>query len=262
MMVTRTKKSGRRPRMFLVPILTFVVMMTNGVSTRPAQPQEPARNTDRKTVWDVVYTDGQAARGQTRYEESCRSCHRSGPPRDDAFMRDWGGTDVDDLFSQTKASMPADAPSSLSDNTYLDIVAYILQVNAFPAGRNELSADAVKSIRIEGRNGPEPAPNFALIRTVGCLALGPDTAWVLAGAGEPVRTKNPAASKDDELKNSEAAALGTQTFRLLNVYPSPDRYKGHKIEAKGFLIRDPGGDKINVTSVQTLAPRCVRTLKN
>ena len=242
--------------MFLVPILTFVVMMTNGVSTRPAQPQEPARNTDRKTVWDGVYTDGQAARGQTRYEESCRSCHRSGPPRDDAFMRDWGGTDVDDLFSQTKASMPADAPSSLSDNTYLDIVAYILQVNAFPAGRNELSADAIKSIRIEGKNGPEPAPNFALIRTVGCLALGPDTAWVLAGASEPVRTKNPAASKDNELKNSEAATLGTQTFRLLNVYPSPDPYKGHKIEAKGFLIRDPGGDKINVTSVQTLAPRC------
>src|SRR5438876_412976 len=109
-------------------------------------------------------------------------------------MRDWGGTDVDDLFSQTKASMPADAPSSLSDNTYLDIVAYILQVNAFPAGRNELSADAIKSIRIEGKNGPEPAPNFALIRTVGCLAQGPDTAWVLADAGEPVRTKNPAAS--------------------------------------------------------------------
>jgi uncharacterized membrane protein YcgQ (UPF0703/DUF1980 family) len=79
---------------------------------------------------------------------------------------------------------------------------------------------------------------------------------MLADAGEPVRTKNPAASKDDELKNSEAAALGTQTFRLLNVYPTPDPYRGHKVEAKGFLIRDPGGNRINVTSVQTLAPRC------
>ena len=171
-------------------------------------------------------------------------------------MRDWSGTDVDGLFSQIKMSMPADAPSSLSDEAYLDIVAYILKVNAFPAGRDELSAAVLKSIRIEGRNGPEPVPNFALVGVVGCLAQGPDSAWTLVEAGEPVRTKNPAASKDDELKNSEAAALGTQTFRLLNVYPTPDPYKGHKVEAKGFLIRDPGGSRINVTSVQTLAPRC------
>ena len=242
--------------MFLVPILTVVVMVTSGVSARPAQGQEPAKNTDRKTVWDGVYTDAQAARGQTQYEARCSSCHRQGPRKGDAFMRDWSGTDVDGLFSQIKALMPADAPSSLSDNAYLDIVAYMLRVNAFPAGRNELSADALKSIRIEGRNGPGPVPNFALVRTVGCLAQGPDTAWMLADAGEPVRTKNPAASRDDELKDSEAVASGTQTFRLLNVYPSPDPYKGHKVEAKGFLIRDPGGNRINVTSVQTLAPRC------
>jgi uncharacterized membrane protein YcgQ (UPF0703/DUF1980 family) len=50
--------------------------------------------------------------------------------------------------------------------------------------------------------------------------------------------------------------LGAQTFHLLNVYPRPDPYKGHKVEAKGFLIRDPGGNRINVTSVQTLASRC------
>ena len=242
--------------MFLVPVLTFVVMMTGWVSAQPAQAQEPAKNTDGQTVWDGAYTDAQAARGKTQYEASCRSCHRDGPRKDDAFMRDWSGTDVGSLFSQIRVGMPADAPSSLSDNAYLDIVAYVLQVNAFPAGRHELDADVIKSIRIEGRNGPEPAPNFALVRAVGCLAQGPDAAWMLADAGEPVRTRNPAASKDDELKNSEAAPLGTQTFQLLNVYPTPDPYKGYKVEAKGFLIRDPGGNRINVTSVQTLAPRC------
>jgi hypothetical protein len=83
---------------------------------------------------------------------------------------------------------------------------------------------------------------------------------MLADASEPVRTKNPAASTDDELKSSEASALGTQTFRLLNVFPSPDPYKGHKVEAKGLLIRDPGGDRLNVTSVQTLAARCDKAL--
>ena len=241
--------------MFHLPTLTFVVMMTGGVSATP-QAQEPAKSTDGKTVWDGVYTDAQAARGKNQYEASCSSCHRAGPPKGDAFMRDWSGSDVNSLFGQIRELMPADAPSSLSDSTYLDLVAYMLQVNAFPAGRDELNAEAIKSIRIEGRNGPEPVPNFALVRAVGCLAQGPDTAWILVDAGEPVRTKNPAASTGDELKNSEAAALGTHTFRLLNVYPSPDPHKGHKVEAKGFLIRDPGGDRINVTSVQTLAPRC------
>jgi cytochrome c5 len=242
--------------MFLVPILTVVVMTTGRVSAQPAQAQEPATNAGRKTVWDGVYTDAQAARGKTQYESRCSSCHREGPREGDAFMRDWSETNVDGLFDQISRTMPADAPSSLSDDAYLDLVAYMLQVNAFPAGRNELNADVIKSIRIEGRNGPGPVPNFALVRTVGCLAQGPDAAWTLADASEPVRTKNPAASKGDELNESEAVALGAQTFHLLNVYPRPDPYKGHKVEAKGFLIRDPGGNRINVTSVQTLAPRC------
>ena len=241
--------------MFHLFTLTLVVMMTSGVSARP-QAQEPAKSADGKTVWDGVYTDAQAARGKNQYEVSCSSCHRAGPPKDDKFMRDWSGSDVNSLFGQIKELMPADAPSSLSDSTYLDLVAYMLQVNAFPAGRDELNAEAIKSIRIEGRNGPGPVPNFALVRVVGCLAQGPDTAWMLANASEPVRTKNPAASTDDELKNSEAAALGTQTFQLLNVYPSPNPYKGHRLEAKGFLIRDPARNRINVTSVHTLAPGC------
>ena len=79
---------------------------------------------------------------------------------------------------------------------------------------------------------------------------------MLGNAGEPARTKDPAVSTGGDLKNSEAAALGSRTFRLLNVYPRPDSYKGHKVEAKGFLIRNPGGDRLNVTSVQSLAPRC------
>ena len=240
-------------------ILSVAVSVTSPTTPPVSQAQEPARNTDRKTVWDGVYTDAQAVRGQTQYQARCSSCHRDGPRRDEAFMRDWGGTDVEGLFRQIKVSMPADAPSSLSDNAYLDIVAFMLRVNYFPSGRDELSADAIKIIRIEGRNGPEPVPNFALVRAVGCLGQSADT-WMLADASEPVRTKNPAPSKEDELKSSEASALGTQAFRLLNVYPSPDPYKGHKIEAKGFLIRDPDGDRINVTSVQTLAARCDKEL--
>jgi hypothetical protein len=34
--------------------------------------------------------------------------------------------------------MPADKPGSLSVDTYLDVVAYLLQANKFPAGNTEL----------------------------------------------------------------------------------------------------------------------------
>jgi mono/diheme cytochrome c family protein len=237
-------------------MLGGAVSLGGGMSAGPLAAQQPAGDGSRKTVWDGVYTETQAVRGQSVYQTRCRTCHQDGPPRDEAFVRNWSGTDVESLFRRIKTSMPPGAPSSLSDAEYLDIVAYILRVNAFPSGGDELRADLVKTIWIEGKNGPEPVPNFALVSMVGCLTQGPDGAWMLTSGSEPIRTRNPAASKDDELKASEGVALGTHTIQLLNAYPRPDGYKGHRIEAKGFLIRNPGGDRINATSVQTLAPQC------
>ena len=37
--------------------------------------------------------------------------------------------------------MPPSRPASLGDETYADLVAYILQVNGVPAGDTELPAD-------------------------------------------------------------------------------------------------------------------------
>jgi quinoprotein glucose dehydrogenase len=230
-----------------VAALLLVVLTAGSVRGQDAQ---------TRTVWDGVYTEAQASRGKAQYEASCRSCHRGGPRRDDEFMRDWSGSDLESLFTQIKVSMPPGAPSSLSDAAYADIVAYVLQANAFPAGSSELAAAAIGPIRIEGRSGPAPVPDFALVRVVGCLSQGPGTAWTLADAGEPIRTKDPAASADGEPKQAQASGPGTQAFRLLNVFPAPNPYVGHTVEAKGFLIRDPGGNRINVTSVRSLASRC------
>src|SRR3977135_3737932 len=91
-----------------------------------------------KTVWSGVYTEPQANRGKAAYETNCVSCHDSGPPASEVFMRNWSGTDLGGVFDQIKTSMPADAPSSLSDRTYLDILAYILRSDAFPSGTVEL----------------------------------------------------------------------------------------------------------------------------
>jgi hypothetical protein len=235
-------------------VIAMLILAAPGSSVRSASAAEPA-GPEGATVWAGVYTDAQAGRGKTQYEASCSPCHRGGPRTSEPFMRDWSGSDVDGLFRQIKSSMPAGAPSSLSDQTYLEIVAFVLQANGFPSGSAELDVGALKGIRIEGKGGPEPVPNFALVQAIGCLSAGSSTTWILADASEPVRTKDPAASSDGALPDWPAAP-GTQTFELMNVYPRPDALKGHKVEAKGFLIREPGGNRINVTSVRSVAPRC------
>jgi mono/diheme cytochrome c family protein len=226
------------------------------LTTALGSPAAATQSGSAKTVWDGVYTDAQAARGEARYRESCSRCHDEGPRRGDAFMRDWSGIDLSGLFARMKTSMPPGTPGSLPDADYIDIAAYMLRVNDFPAGRDELTPANVATVRVEGRNGPEPVPNFALVRVVGCLGAGPGTDWTVTNGSEPARTRNPAASTGEELKGSEATALGGATFRLMNVYPRPEAYTGHKVEAKGFLIRDPNGDRLNATAVHSLAPRC------
>jgi hypothetical protein len=50
--------------------------------------------------------------------------------------------------------------------------------------------------------------------------------------------------------------LGTRRAGLLGVYGSLDSHTGHKMEAKGFLVKDPGGDRVNVVALEMVAPGC------
>ena len=226
------------------------------VAAPSAYAQGDTKPAGGRTVWSGVYTDAQASRGEAQYQETCTLCHKGGPRKDEEFMQDWSGSDVESLFTQIKQSMPANAPSSLEDGAYLDIVAYMLRQNAFPSGDSELTSAAIKNVRIEGQHGPEPVPNFALVRTVGCLSKVSDAVWLVSNASEPIRTKEPSVSRDQELSAARVTASGAQQFQLLNAYPKPDKYEGQKVEAKGFLMREPSGNRINVTSVQSLVSQC------
>src|SRR4029453_4742693 len=66
------------------------------------------------------------------------------------FLLQWGDLTVDELFQRIRTTMPQDSPSSLSAQTYVDIVAYILESNKFPAGKEDLKrdADVLKAIKI------------------------------------------------------------------------------------------------------------------
>jgi hypothetical protein len=51
------------------------------------------------------------------------------------------------VFSYVKMAMPADDPASLEDSRYLDILAYLIQANGFPAGSRELNAALLPRLR-------------------------------------------------------------------------------------------------------------------
>jgi quinoprotein glucose dehydrogenase len=117
--------------------------------------------TERRSVWDGVYTDAQAKRGRDSYEYSCATCHGpdldGDPGRDvpalygEDFTDEWSKHSVKDLFDLIKKAMPKDSPGSLRAETYVDIVTYLLQANEFPSGGEELAADAtvLERIRID-----------------------------------------------------------------------------------------------------------------
>jgi len=227
--------------------------------------QEVTRN--RRTVWDRVYTAAQATRGEAAYQESCGVCHGDGLRGTDegpalagrVFEQHWFEDSVKNLFTKMQTRMPADAPGSLADAAYLDIVAYLLKVNGFPAGEKELPLDveSLGRIQIVGEGGPGAIPDSALVQVVGCLTRDPNNSWTVIHTTEPVRTRDPEASKPDALNASKGAPLGTHTFRLLDVPQlDPAIRAGHKVEVKGFLIRRPGDDRLNVTSLQTISPSC------
>ena len=87
------------------------------------------------------YTRTQASRGDRFFRETCLSCHSSSEFRGRSFQRTWRGRSVGDLYDEIVYTMPDDNPGGLPTQTYLDVIAYVLQLNRFSSGDTELGPD-------------------------------------------------------------------------------------------------------------------------
>jgi alcohol dehydrogenase (cytochrome c) len=112
-----------------------------------------------------AFSDAQAAAGQAPYTQDCAECHGPrllGSPHAPeltgaSFMSVWGSRTTRDLFEYVREDMPPDEGGSLSDEVYLNIVAFILQSNGRAAGPEALRVDALVSIRAAPASGADPA---------------------------------------------------------------------------------------------------------
>ena len=137
----------------LVAVLTMVAAASLAVSAGSEAVAED------QSAWDGVFTEEQATRGKETYQQECASCHLDdllgdgiAPPLVGVpFSFRWSDLSVGDMYMAIRTTMPQGAPASLSVSGYVDIVAYMLQVNEFPAGDSELPTeeDALNAIIID-----------------------------------------------------------------------------------------------------------------
>jgi mono/diheme cytochrome c family protein len=230
-----------------------------------------AQNTIGKTVLDGAYSTEQAARGQVAYTKGCASCHgedlkgvagtNAAVLVGDRFLDRWREDDLGELFRFLQISMPSRAASTMTDEAKLDVMAYLLQANKFPAGSTELTAATADNILLVGQDGLKPMPNASAVRAVGCLELAPGSIWTLTHAPELTAARNTEETTPDELKSSASRSSGPLTFKLPGLdfaIPGlkPSEFRGHKVQVKGNVYRQSGNDRINVRSLSSITPQC------
>jgi cytochrome c len=152
-------------------IIGITVFIASDLRIGTALAQAPAVT---RSVTDGVYTAEQAKRGRGPYEKRCVLCHldrgqgheampeivgqsleREGDAEAPAvagepFQKKWNGRTVWDLFSTMTSTMPVGSPRSLAQQEYADVLAYLFELNKFPAGPQELTParDELESIAI------------------------------------------------------------------------------------------------------------------
>ena len=119
---------------------------TSGVKSRHSKP--PA-----------LYTTDQAAKGALAYYQNCAMCHSplldgqtAGYPGPALKGPDFADPSYDfhlsDIFNFVAKLMPSATPGSLSHEQYVQIMAFILQQNGYPAGDNELVYEVAEKSKV------------------------------------------------------------------------------------------------------------------
>lgn len=96
------------------------------------------------------FTAAQAEAGKEAYTAHCAVCHGGNltngaygtPLAGDYFAGKWSGKPVQALFTKSKKTMPPAAPGSLDDELYLNVLAYLFQVNGGAVSEQALPDDA------------------------------------------------------------------------------------------------------------------------
>jgi len=109
-----------------------------------------ATGDDPKSILDRIYSVAQADRGEQRFKTSCSSCHTPSEFVGGAFADRWSGQTMGEAFDFVSNTMPENDPGGLKPEEYASVLAYILRINGYPVGADDMPAskDALKPFEI------------------------------------------------------------------------------------------------------------------
>ena len=140
------------------------------------------------------YSSVQASNGDTLYQQNCATCHLpdlqgslEAPALNDTnFRSNWTNRGVNELLDLLRRTMPPQAPGSLDEAGYLQIVAFLLRANNIRESSIELTASDNSVVFLENtgnveaqQNQRSPVPGIAgTITTPGTRNSVPEIATV------------------------------------------------------------------------------------
>ncbi len=110
-----------------------------------AMPVGPARAANAIGPFDQA----QVTAGRAAFLTNCSGCHgsyllgNSGPPlAGDGFVERWAGKSTGQLFRFASTNMPLNAAGTLPEETYRNLIAFILAANGARPGAGPFSGDS------------------------------------------------------------------------------------------------------------------------
>lgn len=129
---------------------TFLLATTIALSSASAQ------NGAKSTSNDGVFTKAQAERASAQFTRMCADCHaftvaKRRSPGDvvlggPLFLKAWNGRTLEEMVTTIVMTMPSDGSGEVTEQEGIDLVAYILQQNGYPAGAKPLTKDTASRV--------------------------------------------------------------------------------------------------------------------
>ncbi len=137
-------------------VLSAAVVLRADSGLRTADCGPRTADCGQLTSNDGIYTKAQADGAKARYDKICAECHaftvaakkkpEDLPLGDEPFFKTWAGKTIEELVSVIVLTMPNDGSAVVNEDEALNLMAYVLQQNGFPAGTSPLTKDTASAV--------------------------------------------------------------------------------------------------------------------
>ena len=151
---------------------TVAAVLLAGLLAQPGEAASPP---------PALYTQAQARQGHRVFEQKCAACHghrlegRVGPAlKGPTFASVKSGFTIQQIYEFLSVEMPAYAPGSLSPQQYLEITAFLLQENGYPAGAAPLTNEVASASSVALVYRPPGKASSPLAKTAAPAGKSPE----------------------------------------------------------------------------------------